>query len=71
MRSTVLASTIDHLLAGRVDDALQNVLREYFALMLVHEGKGSREAWKAYKAVLPADRPPRHWADCSFPSDFP
>jgi hypothetical protein len=55
MRSTVLASTIDHLLAGRVDDALQNVLREYFALMLVHEGKGSREAWKAYKAVLPAD----------------
>jgi hypothetical protein len=35
MRSTVLASTIDHLLASRVDDALQNVLREYFALLLV------------------------------------
>ncbi len=57
MRSTVLASTMesDHLLAGRVDDALQNVLREYFALLLFHEGRGSREAWKAYKAVLPAD----------------
>ena len=40
MRSTVLASTIDHLLAGRVDAALQNVLREYFALLLVHEGAG-------------------------------
>ena len=55
MRSTVLASTIDHLLAGRVDAALQNVLREYFALLLVHEGAGSHSAWKAFRAVLPAD----------------